>query len=155
MTPFFNAVNYDEADANFAEWTAMADRAQAVYDELPASTQPTFFEAVLRPVLAGKRVFEIYTKAALSSKCTNQHRASATQLARDVQTAFATDKSFKADGTVSSVESGSTSWVRRTSATSLRQLAATYDRHYSQSQRHNLHLRHTERNSGRGGQGQH
>jgi hypothetical protein len=118
MTPFpFNAVNYDEAYANFAEWAAMADRAQAVYDELPASTQPTFFEPVLRPVLAGKIVFEIYTKAALSSKCINQHRASATQLAKDVQTAFAANKSFKANGTVSSVESGSPSWVRRTSAT--------------------------------------
>jgi hypothetical protein len=96
MTPFaFNTVNYDEADLNFAEWTALADKAQAVYDKLPAASQPTFFQAVLHPVLAGKNVFEIYTKAALSSKYISQHRASANQLAKDVQAAFTADKALK------------------------------------------------------------
>jgi len=96
MTPFaFNTVNYDEAELNFAEWTALADRAQAINDKLPVAYQPTFFEAVLHPVLAGKNVFEIYTKAALSSKYIAQHRVSANQLARDVQAAFAADKALK------------------------------------------------------------
>lgn len=96
MTPFpFDSVNYDEAETNFAEWTALADRAQAVYDKLPTTVQTTFFEAVLHPVLAGKNVFEIYTKAALSSKYISQHRSSANQLQKDVQTAFSADKSLK------------------------------------------------------------
>ncbi|KAB5515085.1 hypothetical protein GE09DRAFT_1196189 [Coniochaeta sp. 2T2.1] len=96
MTPFpFNAVNYDEADMNFAEWITLAERAQAAYEKLPSTSQPTFFEAVLHPVLAGKNVFEIYTKAALSSKYIAQHRVSANQLAKDVQNAFTADKSLK------------------------------------------------------------
>ncbi|OIW32683.1 hypothetical protein CONLIGDRAFT_699566 [Coniochaeta ligniaria NRRL 30616] len=96
MTPFaFNTVNYDEAELNFAEWTALADRAQAAYDKLSTTIQPTFFQAVLHPVIAGKNVFEIYTKAALLTKYINQHRVSANQLAKDVQSAFAADKSLK------------------------------------------------------------
>lgn len=96
MTPFaFNTVNYDEAELNFAEWTDLLNLTQAAYDKLSAAVQPTFFQAVLHPVLAGKNVFEIYTKAAISSRFVTQHRVSANQLAKDVQSAFAADKSLK------------------------------------------------------------
>ena len=54
-TPFaFSTINYDEAELNFAEWTALADRAQAVYDKLPSDSQPPFFEAVLHPYLPAR-----------------------------------------------------------------------------------------------------
>ncbi len=96
MTPFaFSVANYDEAELNYAEWTQLADRAQAVYDKLDSAAQPAFFEVVLHPVLAGKTVFEIYTKVALGAKYVDEHRASANELAKDVQAAFAADKALK------------------------------------------------------------
>ncbi|KAK3325613.1 hypothetical protein B0H66DRAFT_130772 [Apodospora peruviana] len=92
-TPFaFSAVNYDEAELNYKEWTDLVASAQAVYEKLPSATQISFFEVVLHPVLAGKTVYEIYTKTALGGKLANEHRVSANQFARDVQTAFQTDK---------------------------------------------------------------
>src|SRR3569833_1184260 len=69
MTPFaFSSTNYDEAELNLGEWTRLVDQAQAVYDKLPSGTQPAFFELVLHPVLAGKTVFVIYTKAAMACR---------------------------------------------------------------------------------------
>ncbi|KAH8887463.1 hypothetical protein GQ53DRAFT_827247 [Thozetella sp. PMI_491] len=92
-TPFaFNTVNYDEAENNFHEWENLAAKAQATYDSIPSAAQNAFFAIVLHPVVAGKGVYEIYTKAALGPKYANQHRASTNDLAKDVQTAFAQDK---------------------------------------------------------------
>ncbi len=92
-TPFaFNTLNYDEAEANFQEWEDIAARAQATHDNLPSAIQNSFFEVVLHPVVAGKGVYEIYTKAALGPKYANQHRASTGDMAKDVQAAFAYDK---------------------------------------------------------------
>ncbi len=96
MTPFaFSTANYDEAELNYAEWTLLVDQAQAVYDKLPSGTQPAFFELVLHPVLAGKTVFEIYTKAALGIKYASDHRASTNELAKQVQAAFSADQALK------------------------------------------------------------
>ncbi|KAK3950066.1 hypothetical protein QBC32DRAFT_399752 [Pseudoneurospora amorphoporcata] len=53
-----------------------------------------FFEMVFHPVLAGKTIFEIYTKVAIGSKYVNEHRTSANQLAKEVQTAFSADSSI-------------------------------------------------------------
>ena len=92
-TPFaFHAVNYDEAELNFKEWTDLVASAQAVHDKLPSATQTSFFEVVLHPITAGHAVYEIYTKTALGSKYADQHRVSANQFARDVQSAFQRDK---------------------------------------------------------------
>ncbi|KAK0635441.1 hypothetical protein B0T17DRAFT_612306 [Bombardia bombarda] len=94
-TPFaFNAVNYDEAELNYKEWTDLLTKTQAVYDGLPSATQNAFFEVVLHPVLAGKTVYEIYTKVALGAKYANEHRISANQFAKDVQSAFAADSAI-------------------------------------------------------------
>lgn len=91
-TPFaFNTVNYDEAELNLQEWTDLLSQTQAVYDKLPADVQISFFELVLHPVVAGRGVYEIYTKTALGSKYANEHRTSANRLAREVQAAFAAD----------------------------------------------------------------
>ncbi|KAK3398998.1 hypothetical protein B0T20DRAFT_188225 [Sordaria brevicollis] len=91
-TPFyFNTVNYDEAEANYREWADLLAKAQATHDSLPSDVQIPFFELVLHPVLAGKTVFEIYTKVAMGSKHANEHRTSANQLAKEVQASFSAD----------------------------------------------------------------
>ncbi len=99
MTPFaFSTANYDEAQRNYAVWEQLAAQAQAMYDNdqvIAAAAKPAFFEIVLHPVLAGKAVFEIYTKTALSSKYAGEHRASTNVMARDVQAAFQMDRALK------------------------------------------------------------
>ncbi|KAM7221749.1 hypothetical protein V8F06_002957 [Rhypophila decipiens] len=92
-TPFaFHASNYDEAERNFQEWTDLVASAQAIHDKLPAATQTSFFEVVLHPITAGHAVFEIYTKTALGSRYATEHRVSANQFAKDVNSAFQRDK---------------------------------------------------------------
>ncbi len=94
-TPFaFSTINYDEAESNFNEWTDLLNKAQAIYDGLAAELKTPFFEIVLHPVMAGRGVYEIYTKTALGSKYAGEHRTSANKLGRDVQAAF------KADGDI-------------------------------------------------------
>lgn len=91
-TPFyFSTLNYDEAELNFNEWTDLLNKAQAVYDGLPSSLRDSFFEVVLHPVMAGRGVYEIYTKTAMGIKYASEHRMSANKLGRDVQAAFKAD----------------------------------------------------------------
>ncbi|KAK3359256.1 hypothetical protein B0T25DRAFT_514824 [Lasiosphaeria hispida] len=94
-SPFaFSTANYDEADLNYKEWVDMLAKAQAVYDGLSAAVQDSFFEIVLHPVLAGKTVFEIYSKVALSSVLAKEHRVSANQYTKDAAAAFTADQAI-------------------------------------------------------------
>ncbi len=92
ITPFaFSAVTYDEAEKNYQEWEGILSHAQAVYDRLPAESQDSFFELVLHPCLAGKTVFEIYSKAALGKQYATEHRTSTNTLGKDANAAFSAD----------------------------------------------------------------
>lgn len=94
-TPFaFHSSNYDEVELNYKEWTDLVVQAQGVYDKLPAANQDSFFEVVLHPVLAGKTVYEIYSKVALGSRYSTEKRISTNKLAKDVQAAFTEDQAI-------------------------------------------------------------
>lgn len=94
-TPFaFHSTNYDEAELNYKEWVDLLAMAQGVYDGLPSAVQDSFFEIVLHPVLAGKTVFEIYTKVALASRFSTEKRIATNQYSKDVQTAFTADQAI-------------------------------------------------------------
>lgn len=94
-TPFaFHDNNYDEVELNYKEWTDLLARAQKAHDSLPTAVQDSFFEIVLHPVLAGKTVFEIYSKVALGSRYATEKRISANKLAKDVQAAFSADQAI-------------------------------------------------------------
>jgi hypothetical protein len=120
-TPFaFSTLNYDEAERNFNEWTDLLAKAQATYDGLTAELRTPFFEVVLHPVMAGRGVYEIYTKTALGSKYAAEHRTSANKLGRDVQAAFKADADItkryhgllggKWDGIMAQTHIGYTNW---------------------------------------------
>ena len=120
-TPFaFSTVNYDEAELNFNEWTGLLTKARAIYDGLSADLKDAFFEVVLHPVMAGRGVYEIYTKTALGSKYAGEHRTSANKLGRDVQAAFKADgeitkrfhalKNGKWDGIMAQTHIGYNNW---------------------------------------------
>ncbi len=131
-TPFaFSTVNYNEAELNFNEWTDLLTKSQAIYDGLSADLKDAFFEVVLHPVMAGRGVYEIYTKTALGSKYAGEHRTSANKLGRDVQAAFKADgeitkrfhalKGGKWDGIMAQTHIGYNNW-QEPSANSLPQL---------------------------------
>jgi len=120
-TPFaFSTLNYDEAELNFNEWTDLLTKAQATYDGLAAELRDAFFEIVLHPVMAGRGVYEIYTKTALGSKYASEHRTSANRLGREVQAAFKADaeitkrfhslKNGKWDGIMAQTHIGYNNW---------------------------------------------
>jgi hypothetical protein len=91
-TPFMlSTVNYDEAENVLNEWTALAAKAQALYDTLDAATQVAFFEMVLHPVMAGGVVQRVYINAARNSAYATQKRMSTNKLADDVKTTYAQD----------------------------------------------------------------
>lgn len=95
ITPFaFNVTNYDEAERNYAEWEALLERAQEAYDGLTQEQRTSFFEIVLHPVLAGKTVFEIYTKAAIGAHYAAEHSYRADELAQEVRDAFEEDQAI-------------------------------------------------------------
>lgn len=97
ITPFaFSVSNYDEAERNYAEWEALLSRAQEAHDGLSEEHQVSFFQIVLHPVLAGKTVFEIYSKAAIGGHYAAEHSYRADDLAQEVREAFEEDQAITA-----------------------------------------------------------
>lgn len=87
----YSVINYNEADAVLAQWSALATDAQAVYDKLDAAAQPAFYEMVLQPVLGGQVVYEIYIGAAKNALYVEQKRNSANAVAQGVLASFQQD----------------------------------------------------------------
>ncbi|PLB54690.1 hypothetical protein P170DRAFT_442744 [Aspergillus steynii IBT 23096] len=92
QTPFaFSTIYNDEAETNLAQWETLLARTQSVYNSLDQATRTPFFEMVLHPVLAGKTVVDLYTKAALNELYHQQGRTSTNRLAQQVRDLFAED----------------------------------------------------------------
>ncbi|KAL1901028.1 hypothetical protein Sste5346_002093 [Sporothrix stenoceras] len=73
----YSVLNYGEADAVLAQWAALVDDAQKVYDSLDSVHQAAFFETVLHPVLAGAIVHKLYIAAATNALYAWQKRNAA------------------------------------------------------------------------------
>ncbi|KAH7018470.1 uncharacterized protein B0I36DRAFT_377655 [Microdochium trichocladiopsis] len=119
--PFaFSTTNYDEAEQNLARWEDLLLKTSAIYDALDVESQTPYFELVYHPVLAGKTVVELYTKAAQNALYYQQGRLSTNALAQDVKNLFAQDaaitarfhalKGGKWDKIVNQVHLGYTTW---------------------------------------------
>lgn len=91
-SPFVLSMNYDEAENVYNEWVSLLNATQSIYDSLDATTQTSFFEMVLHPVLAGKMVQEIYIKASMNAYYATQKRMKANTFAADVKSAFSADQ---------------------------------------------------------------
>jgi len=87
----YSVNNYNEADAVLAQWSTLANDAQAIYDKLDSATQIPFFEMVLHPILAGQIVTEIYVGAAKNIHYVEQKRNSANTVAQSVLSLFNQD----------------------------------------------------------------
>ncbi|KAJ1323846.1 glycosyl hydrolase 115 family protein [Microdochium nivale] len=121
--PFaYSTTAYGEAEGVLAEWSALLAKTTAAYDALPnQQTKDAYFQLIHHPVLAGKTVVEIYTKAAQNLLHAQQGRTlTANALAQEVRTLFAQDaaitarfhalKGGKWDRIVNQVHMGYTTW---------------------------------------------
>lgn len=91
-TPFvWSTANYDEAEIVLQEWVDLLAKAQQVYDTLTPAFQLPFFQLILHPILAGKTVVDLYTKAAMNLLYRSQNRVSTNNMANSVVTLFNQD----------------------------------------------------------------
>ncbi|CAK7207467.1 hypothetical protein SEUCBS139899_010277 [Sporothrix eucalyptigena] len=87
----YSVLNYGEADAILAQWAALVEDAQSVYDKLESTHQPAFFEMLLHPVLAGEAVHRLYISAATNALYAWQKRNAANDRIKDVLQASSDD----------------------------------------------------------------
>jgi hypothetical protein len=92
----FSQVNYQEADRVAAEWKAITDEAERIYQALPAEKRDAFFELVLYPAKASAQVTELYITVGKNHLYASQGRASANDLAVKAQALFQADADLSA-----------------------------------------------------------
>ncbi|KAK0611766.1 hypothetical protein B0T14DRAFT_571629 [Immersiella caudata] len=76
----YSVINYNEGDAVLKQWSDLVAAAQAIYDKLPAELQPTFFQTILQPTLAGDIVHRINIGGAKQNLYAGQKRNSANDM---------------------------------------------------------------------------
>ncbi len=87
----YSVVDYGEADRVAADYKALADKAQALFDKMPAASRDAFYELVLFPTLASAQVNEMYIAAAKNALYAQQGRASANDFAAQTQALYKAD----------------------------------------------------------------
>ncbi|KAK2796366.1 hypothetical protein FQN50_009582 [Emmonsiellopsis sp. PD_5] len=87
----FSVVNYDEANRVLNEWAELTARAETIYNQLPKSAQPAFFELVLHPCRAAHIVYGIHIAAAKNVLYADQRRTSANAFADEALRLFNED----------------------------------------------------------------
>jgi hypothetical protein len=93
----YSILNYEEAEKVLAEWRDLAEAAQSLYDRLPESTQPSFFQMVLHPIKAIGVVHEIVIGAAQNRMYAEQGRNMANVKADHVMEMFDLDNQLMED----------------------------------------------------------
>src|SRR5579883_2752507 len=87
----FSLTSYREAETINADWQALANRAQKVYDRLPAEDRDAFFQLVLYAVKASANVNALYFAAQKNKLYAEQGRAATNDLAAEVKSRFQED----------------------------------------------------------------
>ena len=84
----YSLLNYREFDTVAAEYAALAGRAKALADQLPAASRYAFYEMVEFPVEAGAQLNAFYLAAARQALYARQGRAEANDLAEQTRGLF-------------------------------------------------------------------
>ncbi|KAF7966554.1 hypothetical protein HWV62_37875 [Athelia sp. TMB] len=87
----YSLTDYREAETVLANWAALSDASTRIYDKLPASAQPAFFELVHHPVLASSTLGNMWIAQGLNNLRASQARLSTNALADQVESLFAQD----------------------------------------------------------------
>ncbi|HEU5077719.1 MAG TPA: glycosyl hydrolase 115 family protein [Opitutaceae bacterium] len=121
LTPTtYSLINYNEAERVLTEWSNLVVRAERIYEEIPESYRPAFFELVLYPVKASANLQSLYCAAGRNQLYTKQGRPDANLAADEVRKAFREDaelaeayhslKNGKWNHMMSQVKLGYTTW---------------------------------------------
>jgi hypothetical protein len=87
----YSQTNYREADTVAADFRAIAEKAEKIYDTLPENSKAAFFELVLYPVKASAIVTELYTAAGKNRLYALQGRVSTNDVAAHARALFKAD----------------------------------------------------------------
>ena len=92
----YSLVNYSEAENVVEEFETIADRAQEIYNRLPADRRDAFYELVLFPTKASALVNKLYIAAGINALYVRQGRASANNFAAATRALFQADTNLMA-----------------------------------------------------------
>jgi hypothetical protein len=92
----YSLVNYLEAENVVVDFKTIANRAQEIYNQLPAGRRDAFYELVLFPTKASALVNELYLAAGKNALYAKQGRASANDFAAEARALFQADTNLMA-----------------------------------------------------------
>jgi hypothetical protein len=87
----YSLLNYREAETVVSDYNKLTERAESIYNKLPASSKDAYYQLVLYPVKACATVNELYVAAAKNRRYAAQGRAATNDYAESVKTLFAKD----------------------------------------------------------------
>ncbi|MDX1543610.1 MAG: glycosyl hydrolase 115 family protein [Christiangramia sp.] len=88
----YSLVNYREADRIIEEYDQLLHRSRGIYEKLPDSHKPAFYQLVLYPVEISSNLNEMYVAAAKNELYARQNRASTNLYADKVKEKFFKDE---------------------------------------------------------------
>ena len=90
----YSLVDYREAETVVADYNALAERAQHIYDAFPPESKDAFYQLVLHPVLACSNLSELYVTVAKNRLYAKEGRAETNSLAQKAQELFSKDSAI-------------------------------------------------------------
>lgn len=90
----YSLVNYQEAENVVSDYKALAEKADAIFNKLPAEKHDAYYQLVLFPVKACALVNELYVEAGKNALYAKQNRASTNDYAAKTRELFTADTSL-------------------------------------------------------------
>ena len=90
----YSLVNYREAETVVADYHKLAEKAQRIYDSLPAEYKDAFYQLVLHPVTACSNLNELYVTVGRNRLYAAQRRAATNSLAEKARALFDKDSAI-------------------------------------------------------------
>ena len=87
----YSLLNYREAERIESQLQGLSDKAEAVYQQLPAASKDAFFQLLYYPVKASANLTQMYIAQARNQLYANQGRANANSYGDQVRSRFAAD----------------------------------------------------------------
>ncbi|MEL6941919.1 MAG: glycosyl hydrolase, partial [Bacteroidota bacterium] len=87
----YSLIHYNEANRVVKEYNALAEKAEAIYQQLPPDYKDAFYQLIWYPVIACANLNELYVTAAKNQQYAQQGRAMTNAMAGKVQALFDKD----------------------------------------------------------------